>query len=523
MRAKESKSFVFVGAGVVNLITALEICRSYKAKGEPIPKITFYEKNEAVGLGTSFAHSGNITPTEAYYNYGPVMAKSIETPFAKGGWNAVDNPTDAEKRWQDTVKKQAGVAQPQWDDAIIHLGHASMALWQELMDAYPELKAASDFYFDDSVRNGKGFPNIYTADVEPAIAQGKEALCKKAGIDYTVIALDDKSRNPKLTFLQENITSRKDAKGNTGHVLYTAGGAVNMTKLTQALQHLLQKEFDVAFHFGYEITQMDAPYIDNQPQYISSIKAKKVSKKGADEEAVTILGDEFFLSAGTGSKNLASVPIGSIAGITTTIPLPSEEELKKLGIRLPDVPLKYSNQKGRLAINVVNDDKGNPTHIRIGGALFAWVGNKEVNDDSKWDDFEKEGAAKESLAQTLEITKEIFPGLVEYLREKNPGMPDHTLFNAWLGLRPASPDLLPIVGMAVRGKHGSTIKNLHINAGHVGGGTSYAPGTAYILASIIHGDKKYRDRLPDAVEKLYECKDVFSPARESLKSAMMER
>ncbi len=56
----------------------------------------------------------------------------------------------------------------------------------------------------------------------------------------------------------------------------------------------------------------------------------------------------------------------------------------------------------------------------------------------------------------------------------------------WAGLRPDTPDHLPLLG-AVPNPHGATVRTV-IAAGHFRNGILLAPGTAHVVAQLLHGE-----------------------------------
>jgi glycine oxidase len=85
--------------------------------------------------------------------------------------------------------------------------------------------------------------------------------------------------------------------------------------------------------------------------------------------------------------------------------------------------------------------------------------------------FEKKNTA-EGIAQLLEFAVSLVPALrhAEVVR-------------CWSGLRPASPDELPVLG-PVPG-----LSNVFVGAGHFRSGLQMSPGSAAILADVICGSE----------------------------------
>jgi glycine/D-amino acid oxidase-like deaminating enzyme len=74
-----------------------------------------------------------------------------------------------------------------------------------------------------------------------------------------------------------------------------------------------------------------------------------------------------------------------------------------------------------------------------------------------------------------------------------PGLADHTVLGAWWGLRPASPDGLPVIGTVRPG--------LVVASGHGAKGVILSGGTAELVASLVTGDPPPFDTDPFAPDR----------------------
>lgn len=73
-----------------------------------------------------------------------------------------------------------------------------------------------------------------------------------------------------------------------------------------------------------------------------------------------------------------------------------------------------------------------------------------------------------------------------------PPLSQASLVRHWAGLRPGSPDNIPVIG-----RH-PEIKNLYLNAGHFRYGVTMAPASASLLANMVAGKPQPIDVLPYA-------------------------
>jgi D-amino-acid dehydrogenase len=78
-----------------------------------------------------------------------------------------------------------------------------------------------------------------------------------------------------------------------------------------------------------------------------------------------------------------------------------------------------------------------------------------------------------------------------YLRDWKPGKPRLE----WSGLRPATPDSLPLIG-PVPG-----LSNLYLATGHGMLGVTHAPATAKLIAPVILGDRTVPELEPFRIDR----------------------
>jgi glycine oxidase len=108
------------------------------------------------------------------------------------------------------------------------------------------------------------------------------------------------------------------------------------------------------------------------------------------------------------------------------------------------------------------------------------------------------GFDKSVNSSTIQI---LLNAVAKYL----PGLASATITQSWAGLRPGTPDDLPIIGPAIIGS--TDIPNTFIASGHFRNGILLAPITAKIMAALIEGHPSPLDI------------NAFSPKRFSHKTA----
>lgn len=91
---------------------------------------------------------------------------------------------------------------------------------------------------------------------------------------------------------------------------------------------------------------------------------------------------------------------------------------------------------------------------------------------------------------TLKRLRELASGLVAELGSET----EAPQLEAWAGLRPATPDLLPVIGACERQRH-------FIAGGHYRNGILLAPGTARVMADLLEGKSPMLDILAFSCER----------------------
>ena len=94
------------------------------------------------------------------------------------------------------------------------------------------------------------------------------------------------------------------------------------------------------------------------------------------------------------------------------------------------------------------------------------------------------GATHEEIGFRRQITPEGLDYLAGVVRTVLPGLMDQAMLDIWTGLRPASPDTLPIIGADPRAAGGFLWAT-----GHSSSGIMQAPATAQVLVDLVLGQK----------------------------------
>jgi len=143
--------------------------------------------------------------------------------------------------------------------------------------------------------------------------------------------------------------------------------------------------------------------------------------------------------------------------------------LKQIGIRMPIYPLKgYSITIPTLGYSgapkvALHESSRRVVMSRLGSRLRV-AGTAEL---TGYDNT----ITPARINALIDVTKNIFPDCGDFAKAKH-----------WAGLRPMTPDCLPILGT-------TAYDNLFINTGHGSTGWTYACGSGRVIADIISGAK----------------------------------
>jgi glycine oxidase len=106
------------------------------------------------------------------------------------------------------------------------------------------------------------------------------------------------------------------------------------------------------------------------------------------------------------------------------------------------------------------------------------------------------GSTEEHAGFDKRNTAEGVQGLLELATRLVPELTDASLEKCWSGLRPGSPDGLPLIGQV------PGVRNLYVAAGHFRAGLQLSPGTAWLMKEFILGEPLSLPLEAFAVERL---------------------
>lgn len=202
---------------------------------------------------------------------------------------------------------------------------------------------------------------------------------------------------------------------------------------TQLMQYL-QEQYNVVFLNNHKILNINTHKArsNTSPSYIDSIQTDKGNIKG----------DAYIMTMGIHSVKLAktigiNLPIYPMKGYSVTVPATSF---------CPDISITDTDKK--------------TVYCRLGDRLriagFAEFSGMNKNIDQT------------RIKQLLDNARNFLPLAGDY----------ETIENAWCGLRPSTPDSLPIVGK-------TSFNNLYMNTGHGMLGWTHSAATAKLIANLL--------------------------------------
>ncbi len=100
------------------------------------------------------------------------------------------------------------------------------------------------------------------------------------------------------------------------------------------------------------------------------------------------------------------------------------------------------------------------------------------------------GSTMEEVGFDKSITASARKALLERAHALLPALTEKTLVGHWAGLRPGSPDNIPVIN-----RH-PAIANLYLNSGHHRYGVTMAPGSAHLLSNMVMNNSQPFDVTP---------------------------
>lgn len=440
-RSRPAGRVALVGAGIVNLVTALELVRDghevMVLDASPDPRKAL--EPDLYGCTSGGANARMFTLTEAdNYNdrrYGPpeTLANLLDRPPSACGWRLTGGSrSPAEHQW---VAQSEG--HPKWlvenhTEDILAINRESGERWEELRRAEPEI------FEEVGLRDG--IVRLYDD------AEYFEAQVNRQG----AVGALERVLSPAELFKSHPAL----AEARPGSIV----GAIEVRGFTLAIHDFVARLLST-------LEQRGARLLFDKRAHSISWKDGRVA--GLETDGAIVRADHYVLSPGAyGDDLLAGTSshgrIQGILGVWLTVPNHDPQLEHSLKVSRRGHPTEDSN------ITVATDLAGCPALIL--GAGYGWVGNNPTAADP--DELEVLFRAVEDTARTL------FP------RAHAAAIADGTLMASrracvrpWTSSSLGIFDQLPTVG---RGR-------LIITGGHNTGGFAQAPAVARAVCDALQG------------------------------------
>lgn len=277
----------------------------------------------------------------------------------------------------------------------------------------------------------KGTLEVFRSQKEMDAAAGDVAVLERCHVPHEMVDVDECIRHePALANVREKIV---------GGLYLPGDGTGDCYKFTNALAEECRK-LGVSFMMNTEIQS-----IETDRGRVTSVKTSAGELKA----------DKYVVALGTYAPLLLrrigiNLPIYPLKGYSLTMPIIDESKAPVSTVM---------DQKYKVAVTRFDD------RIRVGGIAEITNYNKDLNP-------KRRGAIEFSV-------RDLFPGA---------GDVDHAEF--WTGLRPMTPDSVPILGE-------TPYDNLILNSGHGTLGWTMSLGSSRFVADIVNGKKP--DISPDGL------------------------
>lgn len=398
-----------LGGGIIGTTTAYALAK----RGF---EVTVVERQDGVGLETSFANGSLITPSMADPWAAPGLPMKLlkwigreESPFlvrlgaipGMMSWGlkflANCNPRD----WQRNTEVILRIAQYSQD----------------------RLKALTDETGINYDRTSAGTLRLFRDEASMQDAKRSAEMVGELGVSFRVLdAAECAVLDPALTQSVGKIA---------GGIHFPGDETGDAFKFTKALAELC-REIGVDFRFGETIDRIDA----------DGDRIAGVTMSGESLQA-----DSYVVALGSASTALLrqigiKIPVYPVKGYSLTIDIEGWNNA-------PTVPLLDDGKK--MGIVRLGD------RLRLAGtAEFA------------------------GFDTSLNLARGA--NLVNGLADLFPDCPNVAQGRHWAGLRPMTPDGIPILGLT------PTISNLYLNVGHGHLGWTMAAGSGDVIAALIAGE-----------------------------------
>lgn len=435
------RSVAMVGAGVVNLITALRLVRDgYEItvyEKAPDPRGDAHWTDYGCSRGGGDARMFTLTEADGYhFGATPETSNPLRVPIRDGGWR-ITGPASLSDRDLEWVSANAAV--PGWlsrsyTSDILLFNRAAGELWQELMREEPEA-------FDDVGRR-EGILRLYTDE---------QHLRRQ-------IARQEKVGANPLVYTPDQIAARHPALGDAVRGQVVAGG-IQVPGFTVQAHAFLTRIVDLLERSGVRFSW------EREASQLRRDESGTPSGLWVADDLV--LADHFVVSTGVyGGELLRGTAsdglVHGVLGVWLTLPGgdPALAHSLKIG------------RRGHLAedanVTVANGPGGEPRLII--GSGYGWTGHDPSNVDAE--ELIRLYDAVEDTALTF------FPRA--FAEARKSGLLKHS---RRFCLRPWTASSLGVLEIAEKSDGGVMV----VTGGHNTGGFAQAPVVAQAVSAALQG------------------------------------
>jgi len=379
-------------------------------------KVTIIERQPGAALETSFANGGQISACHTEPWATPATLMKIIKWLGRNDAPLRFRLKRDPKLWSWCAKFLLNCTHSR---ALINTERMlRIALYSR--DQLTKLKKDTGIAYEQL---NKGILHIYKNSNEHATASGRVQLMNDLGLEcYTI----DKEA---CLALEPALKSAADNNLMCGGIFTPSDESGNTHTFCNALANLCIN-MGVEFHY-------------NNP--IKRLIVKDGSFKGLETEKDTFEAENCVVALGSYSplvlKPLGiNLPVYPAKGYSVTLPITNSKDAPQVSLIQDELKLVYSRLGNRLRVAGMAEIAGYNTII---------------------DDVRSQSILRSALT--------LFPGC---------GIPEMADF--WCGLRPQTPDSVPVLGF-------TKIDNLYLNTGHSTLGWTMACGSGKILADLISG------------------------------------
>ncbi|WP_432726893.1 NAD(P)/FAD-dependent oxidoreductase [Variovorax sp. W6] len=470
-RAREAGEVMLVGAGVVNLVTALALCRrghrvsvfdrmaDPRAHGTPRPEhtgATFGGRDARIFSYNESRHHLACSPLHA-----PHDTPRFRLGIAQDGWlsRRYETLSDTDRRWIAQLEQVPPWAALQYGNDIVGFNRQSHRLWLDLFSLYPEL-------LRETHHVGR-LLRIYPSDASLRAAQTAEA---------EIGALLDTLALPQLREREPALSGAIDSSAIAG-ALEVHGFSLNIVSFCRNLITLLER-LGARFHWQQEAGEV---------RHADSGAVTGIVVNGALRRA-----DHYVLSPGAQARGLAPgttglAAIGAMVGMWVTLPNDGAPLHAPLKVRRRS----FGSAEAAQGANIVpgRDPTGRPVlHCSSGhGFVGACAGDVRLAD------------LPELARCVMETAEELFGD--KFLRARQSGMLGE---RPGFCVRPWTPSGLGVLEVQETDSGGKLV----LSGGHNTGGFAQSPAVAEAVACAL-------EARPHAMHTLYHPRrfaDVFEVA-----------